>query len=45
MGKDRAYYSDFWDAGSFVIVENVENMIASGKKLSSAQSTIFLMKR
>jgi len=34
MGKDRAYYSDFWDAGSFVIVENVENMIASGKKLS-----------
>ena len=25
MGKDRAYYSDFWDAGSFVIVENVEN--------------------
>ena len=34
MGKDRAYYSDFWDAGSFVIVENVENMVATGKKLS-----------
>ena len=34
MGKDRAYYSDFWDAGSFVIVENVENIVATGKKLS-----------
>jgi ribosomal protein L13 len=29
MGKDRAYYSDFWDAGSFVIVENVENIVAT----------------
>ena len=34
MGKDRAYYSDFWDAGSFVIVENVENIVATGKKLT-----------
>lgn len=33
MGKDRAYYSDFWDAGSFVIVENVENIAVTGKKL------------
>ena len=32
--KDRAYYSDFWDAGSFVIVENVENIVATGKKLT-----------
>ncbi|MDR0282673.1 MAG: 50S ribosomal protein L13 [Candidatus Peribacteria bacterium] len=32
-GKDKAYYSDFWDAGSFVIVENVERIVVTGKKL------------
>ncbi|MDR2415542.1 MAG: 50S ribosomal protein L13 [Candidatus Peribacteria bacterium] len=33
-GKDKAYYSDFWDAGSFVIVENADQIIVSGKKLT-----------
>ena len=33
MGKDKSYYSDFWDAGSFVIVENIENITVTGKKL------------
>lgn len=33
MGKDRAYYSDFWDAGSFVVVENVEKIATTGNKL------------
>ena len=34
MGKDRAYYSDFRDAGSFVIVENVDQIAVTGKKLT-----------
>lgn len=33
-GKDKAYYSDFWDAGSFVIVENVDLLSVTGKKLT-----------
>jgi large subunit ribosomal protein L13 len=33
-GKDKAYYSDFRDAGSFVIVENADKIVASGKKLT-----------
>lgn len=32
-GKDKSYYSDFWDAGSFVIVENVDKIAVTGKKL------------
>ena len=32
--KDKSYYSDFWDAGSFVIVENVGQIMASWKKLT-----------
>jgi large subunit ribosomal protein L13 len=32
-GKDKAYYSDFWDAGSFVIVENADKIVVTGKKL------------
>lgn len=31
--KDKSYYSDFWDAGSFVIVENVDKISVTGKKL------------
>lgn len=34
MGKDKAYYSDFWDAGDFVLVENVEKISVTGKKLA-----------
>jgi large subunit ribosomal protein L13 len=33
-GKDKAYYSDFRDAGSFVIVENADQIAVSGKKLT-----------
>ena len=33
-GKDKSYYSDFWDAGSFVIVENVDQIAVSWKKLT-----------
>ena len=33
MGKDKSYYSDFRDAGSFVIVENVDKIIVTGNKL------------
>ncbi|GHV25727.1 hypothetical protein FACS1894176_04960 [Bacteroidia bacterium] len=32
-GKDKTYYSDFWDAGSFVIVENADKIAVSGNKL------------
>jgi len=33
MGKDKSYYSYFRDAGSFVIVENVDKIIVTGNKL------------
>ena len=33
MGKDKSYYSDFRDAGSFVIVEIVDKIIVTGNKL------------
>jgi large subunit ribosomal protein L13 len=33
LGKDKAYYSDFWDAGDFVIVENVGQIVVTGTKL------------
>jgi large subunit ribosomal protein L13 len=33
-GKDKSYYSDFWDAGSFVVVENVDKIVVSNKKLT-----------
>jgi len=33
LWKDKAYYSDFWDAGDFVIVENVGNIVVTGNKL------------
>ncbi|MDR2541749.1 MAG: 50S ribosomal protein L13 [Candidatus Peribacteria bacterium] len=32
-GKDKTYYSDFWDAGSFVIVENADKIAVTGNKL------------
>ena len=32
-GKDRSYYSDFWDAWSFVIFENIDKIVVTGKKL------------
>ena len=33
MGKHKPYYSDFRDAGDFVLVENIENIKVTGKKL------------
>lgn len=33
MGKHKAYYSDSWDAGDFIIIENAEKIEVTGKKL------------
>lgn len=33
MGKHKAYYSDFRDAGDFVLVENIDKIKVTGKKL------------
>jgi len=32
LGKDKAYYCDFWDCGDFVIVENMQNIKVTGGK-------------
>ncbi|EKD24736.1 MAG: hypothetical protein ACD_80C00167G0034 [uncultured bacterium (gcode 4)] len=34
LGKHKAYYSDFWDAGDFVLVENIDKIKVTGKKLA-----------
>ncbi len=33
MGKHKPYYSDAWDAGDFIIIENVEKVKVTGKKM------------
>lgn len=33
LGKHKAYYADFWDAGDFVLVENIDKIKVTGKKL------------
>lgn len=33
LWKDKAYYCDFRDCGSFVVVKNVEKMIVTGNKM------------
>jgi len=33
LGKHKAYYSDFWDAGDFVLVENIDKVKVTGKKI------------
>ncbi len=33
QGKRKEYYSDFWDAGDFVLVENVDKIVVTGNKL------------
>lgn len=33
MGKNKAHYADFWDAGDYVIVENVAKVAVTGNKL------------
>jgi len=35
LGKHKAYYADFWDAGDFVIVENIDKIKVTGKKLQA----------
>ncbi len=35
LGKHKAYYADFWDAGDFVIIENIDKIKVTGKKLQS----------
>ena len=35
LGKHKAYYSDFRDAGDFVIVENIDKIKVTGNKLQS----------
>jgi len=32
-GKDKAWYNDFWDAWDYVIIENAEKIITTGKKM------------
>jgi len=34
LWKDKSYYNDFWDAGDFIIVENVQLLKVTGKKLA-----------
>lgn len=33
LGKHKAYYADFWDAGDFVLVENIDKIKVTGNKL------------
>lgn len=33
LGKHKTYYSDFWDAGDFVIIENIDKIKVTGNKL------------
>ena len=33
LGKHKTYYSDFWDAGDFVLVENIDKIKVTGNKL------------
>lgn len=35
LGKHKAYYADFWDAGDFVIVENIDKIKVTGNKLQN----------
>lgn len=33
LGKHKAYYADFWDAWDFVLVENIDKIKVTWKKL------------
>ena len=33
LWKHKAYYADFWDAGDFVLVENIDKIKVTGNKL------------
>jgi len=34
IGKHKAGYNDFWDAGDFVVVENGDKLVVTGNKLT-----------
>lgn len=34
MGKGKAWYNDFWDAGDYVVIENAEKIGVTGSKLT-----------
>ena len=34
IGKDKAWYNDFWDAGDYVIVENAWKFSTTGNKMT-----------
>jgi len=35
LGKDKVYYCDFRDCGDFVVVENADKIVVTGKKLDA----------
>ena len=35
QGKHKAHHCDFWDAGDFVVVTNVDKMTTTGYKTNS----------
>ncbi len=35
LGKHKAYYADFWDAWDFILVENIDKIKVTGKKLQN----------
>ena len=35
LGKHKTYYADFWDAGDFVLVENIDKIKVTGNKLQT----------
>ena len=35
LWKHKAYYADFWDAGDFVLVENIDKIKVTGNKLQA----------
>ena len=34
LGKNEAHYCDFWDCGGFVVVENADKIVVTGKKMA-----------
>ena len=34
IGKDKAWYNDFWDAGDYIVVENAHQIVVTGSKLT-----------
>ena len=34
MGKDKVYYSDFWDTGDFVVITNAAEIVTTWNKMA-----------